>query len=299
MNRRAFLKASLTGVAAASLSLTGADRLLYAQTPTTAPVYRTLGRTGLRITAVSYGTMLTPEYEVIRAGIDMGINYLDTARGYLHGRSEEIVSRAIEGIRDKVYISTKSHGETKDAIMSDVETSLKSLRTDHVDVLHLHNLTDPKRAFDPEIRGLLAKLKQQGKVRFVGVSTHTNQAEVINKVVDDPDKFFDLVLVGYNFKSDPSVKEAIARAHKANLGVVAMKTQAPLTTKNQANGQPSVNETADMGPVHQAALKWVLQDPQCDHNHSGYEDSRPLAAIGAGYGHENDARGRDHSPPVL
>jgi uncharacterized protein len=250
MNRRTFLKAGLTGVAAVSFTLGPSRRMLHAQGPGTKPVFRTLGRTGLKVTAVSYGTMLTPEYEVIRAGIDMGINYLDTARRYLGGRSEEIVSRAIEGMRDRVYISTKSHGETKDAVASDVETSLRSLRTDHVDVLYLHSLTDTRRAFDPEIRSTLLKLKEQGKVRFFGVSTHTNQAEVVNGVVDDPDRFFDVVLVGYNFQTDPSVKQAIARAHKAGIGVVAMKTQ--------AGGY----KTTEMGPVspHQAALKWVLQD---------------------------------------
>jgi hypothetical protein len=250
MNRRAFLKAGMVGAAAASLSLTGADRLLYAQTPATTPVYRTLGRTGLRVMEVGYGTDHASEYEVIRAGVDMGINYLDTARRYLRGRGEEIVSRAIEGIRDKVYIATKTHGKTKDAVLGDVEASLKSLRTDHVDVLHLHGLTGPRRAFDPEIRGVLVKLKEQGKVRFFGVSTHTNQAEVIDGIINDPDSFFDVVLVGYNFKSDPSIKQAIARAHKAGIGVIAMKTQ--------AGGY----QTTEMGSVspHQAALKWVLQD---------------------------------------
>ncbi len=260
INRRAFLKTSLAGAAVASLGLTGAGRLLYGQTAAVTPVYRTLGRTGLRVTTVGYGTMLTPESEVIRAGVDMGINYLDTARGYLKGRSEEIVSRALEGIRDKVYISTKSHGPTKDAVVEDLETSLKNLRTDHVDVFHLHGLDDPKRAFDPEFRGALVKLRQQGKVRFFGVSTHTNQANIVNSIADDPDKFFDVVTIAYNFKADPAIKQAIARAAKAGMGVIAMKTQAPLSTKTQANSQGNPNEAADMGPAHQAALKWVLQD---------------------------------------
>ena len=250
MNRRAFLKAGMIGAAAASLSLTGADRLLYAQTPATTPVYRTLGRTGLRITEVGYGTDLASEYEVIRAGVDMGINYLDTARGYIHGRGEEIISRAVEGIRDKVYIATKTHGATKDAVFRDAEASLKSLRTDHVDVLHLHGLTGLKRALDPDIREALAKLKEQGKVRFFGVSTHTNQAEVVDGIVNDPERFFDVVFVAYNFKSDPSVKQAIARAAKAGIGVLAMKTM---------TGGYRTGERASIGP-HQAALKWVLQD---------------------------------------
>jgi hypothetical protein len=213
-------------------------------------VYRTLGRTGLRITEVGYGADLASEYEVIRAGVDMGINYLDTARRYLHGRGEEIISRAIEGMRDKVYIATKTRGMTKDAVLSDAEASLKSLRTDHVDVLHLHGLTCPKRALDPDIREALTKLKKQGKVRFFGVSTHMNQAEVVDGIVNDPEKFFDVVLVAYNFKSDPSVKQAIARAAKAGVGVLAMKTM---------TGGYQTGERASIGP-HQASLKWVLRD---------------------------------------
>ena len=93
-------------------------------------------------------------------------------------------------------------------------------------------------------------MRQQGKVRFFGVTTHTNQAEVVNAVASDPDHFFDTVLVGYNFKSAPELKQAIARAAQAGIGVVAMKTQ--------AGGY----QTAALGAVspHQAALKWVLQD---------------------------------------
>jgi uncharacterized protein len=124
------------------------------------------------------------------------------------------------------------------------------LQTDHVDVIQLHNLDSGKRAYIPEVREALVKMREQGKVRFFGVTTHTNQAEVVNAVVDDSDKFFDTVLVGYNFKTDPAVGQAIARAAKAGIGVIAMKTQ--------AGGY----KTDALGPIspHQAALKWVLQD---------------------------------------
>jgi hypothetical protein len=235
----------------AGLGLAGAAGLLQAQ-PAPAPAYRTLGRTGLKITTVSYGAMLTPEHEVIRAGLDMGINYIDTARRYLNGRSESIVGRAIKGIRDKVYIATKTRPDsnTKEAIIRDVETSLTSLETDHIDVIQIHNLENPKRAFIGEVREAYLKLKKEGKVRFFGVTTHTNQAEVINGIIDDRDKFFDVILVGYNFKTDATVKQAIARAAKAGIGIIAMKTQ--------AGGY----KTEELGPAspHQAALKWVLQD---------------------------------------
>ena len=253
LNRRQFLKAGIVSAAGVATGLGGIGDLMAQGAP--APTFRTLGRTGLKVTTVSFGAMLTPEYEVIRAGLDMGINYVDTARRYLNGKSEDVVGMAVKGIRDKLYIATKTKpaSNTRDEIVKDVETSLKELQTDHIDVIQLHNLdnSNKQRAFIPEVREALLKLRQQGKVRFFGVTTHTNQADVVNAIVDDPDKFFDTVLVGYNFKTDPAVKQAIGRAAKVGIGVIAMKTQ--------AGGY----KTDELGPIspHQAALKWVLQDP--------------------------------------
>jgi hypothetical protein len=251
INRRDFLKIGVAG--AASLGLVGMSGVLHAD-PEQTLVYRTLGRTGLKITTLSFGAMLTPEPEVIRAGLDMGINYVDTARRYLNGRSEEIVSKALVGIRDKVYVATKTlpTSNTREAIMKDVETSLANLHTDYIDVIQLHNLDSPARAFIPEVREAYAALRKQGKVRFLGVTTHTNQAQVIDAVVNDPDKFFDTVLVAYNFQSEPSVGQAIARAKAAGIGVVAMKIQTGAYRREAA--QTLKPEQAA------AALKWVLQD---------------------------------------
>jgi predicted aldo/keto reductase-like oxidoreductase len=250
MSRRGFIKLGIAG-AAASLGIGGASDSVSAEAPSELQ-YRTLGRTGLKVTAVGFGAMLTPESEVIRAGLDRGINYLDTARVYLNGRSEEIVSRAVRGIREKLYVATKTRrsSNTKEEIVKDVERSLSNLQTDHIDVIQLHSLDSPERAFISEVREAYLKLRDEGKVRFFGVTTHTNQAAVINAIVDDPAKFFDTVLVQYNFKADPSVKQAIARAAKAGIGVIAMKTQA---------GGYKTQELGQISP-HQAALKWVLQD---------------------------------------
>ena len=259
MGRRAFLKAGITGTAAALFGWEGladavqaalAESLVFPE-----PVYRTLGRTGLKISVVSFGAMLTPESEVMRLAFDHGVNYVDTARKYMDGRNEEIVARALKGMRDKVYVATKAlpTSKSKEAIFNDVETSLKKLETDYIDILQLHNLSlkDKERMFLPETREALIRLKEQGKVRFFGVTTHTNQAEVLQALVDDKDKFFDTALVGYNFKSPPEVKGAIARAADAKIGIIAMKTQ--------AGGYA----TEALGPIspHQAALKWALKDP--------------------------------------
>jgi len=257
MHRREFLKVGLVGTTSAIL---GGDVLAeaavhYAENAPFVfpePVYRTLGRTGLKVSVVSFGAMLTPEPEVLRIAFDHGVNYVDTARKYMDGRNEEIVAKALKGRRDRVYVATKTlpTSRSKEDIIRDVETSLKTLETDHVDVIQLHNLSDKERIDLPETREALTLLKKQGKVRFCGVTTHKNQPEVLNALVDDRDRFFDTCLVAYNFESGKDVGEAIARAAKAGIGIIAMKTQAG-GYKTEALGKIS---------PHQAALKWALRN---------------------------------------
>lgn len=256
MKRREFLK---SGLVVTTSTLIGTNALAQtlqkaATEPFTfpAPVYRTLGRTGLKITIVSFGAMLTPEAEVMEVAFDHGVNYVDTARKYMGGRNEEIVGKALKGRRDRVYVATKIPREsvTQEAIFKDMEKSLKALGTDYVDIIQLHNLTDKARIYSPEIREALVKLKEQGKARFFGVTSHTNQVQVLNALMEDKDKFFDMALVQYNFRSDKEVKETIAKAAQQNIGIIAMKTQTGGYVTDQ------------MGPIspHRAALKWVLQD---------------------------------------
>ena len=252
MKRRDFLKLGVVTATSAAAGLSLGKVLGAATTPSVTPVYRTLGRTGLKVTTVSFGAMLTPEHEVMETAFDLGINYVDTARRYMGGRNEEIVGRALKGRRSKVYVATKtvSSSSSKRDIFRDVETSLSKLKTDYIDVIQLHSLSSKDRAFDPETREALMELRKQGKVRFFGVTTHTNQAEILNALADDPTKFFDVALVGYNFKSDSAIKHSIARAAESGIGIVAMKTQA---------GGYKTNALGSTSP-HQAALKWVLQD---------------------------------------
>ena len=130
----------------------------------------------------------------------------------------------------------------------------------------MHNVTGRERIFIAETREALTLLKKQGKVRFCGVTTHKNEVEVLNALVDDPDRFFDTCLVKYNFKSDKEVSTAIDRAASAGIGIIAMKTQ--------AGGY----ETTAMGRIsqHQAALKWALQNPKVTAAIPGMKDMAQL-----------------------
>jgi aryl-alcohol dehydrogenase-like predicted oxidoreductase len=258
LNRREFLTISVLGTTSTVLGasrLAGAVQQYAANEPLVLPkpVHRILGRTGLKITVVSFGAMLTPEPEVLRIAFDLGVNYVDTARKYMDGKNEEIVGAALIGRRDKVYVATKTppDARSRNAIIRDVEMSLKALGTDYIDIIQLHSLKDKERIFISETREALVKLREQGKVRYFGVTTHKNQPEVLNALVDDKDRFFDMALVAYNFESSATIGEAVARAAKAGIGIVAMKTQAG-GYRTQALGGVS---------PHQAALKWALQNP--------------------------------------
>jgi len=250
LNRRNFLKLSSVGVVSAAASKrVRAQETESAEQDTTGVAERTLGRTGLKVSVIGFGAMRTSESAVMRAAFDRGVNWLDTARAYMDGKNERICGEALKGYRDRVRVTTKTGERSKRGILRDVERSLKSLQTDYVDLLLLHIADKPAELTNQETREALEQVRKEGKVRFVGVSTH-NEAEILDAVAQDPDKFFDVVLARYNFRSPKSVKEAIARAAKAGIGVIAMKTQA---------GGYKTDEMGDISP-HQAALKWVLQD---------------------------------------
>ena len=256
LDRRAFLR--LGALTATTAGMAGAAQGQN-PAPDTAPaagggpVSRVLGRTGMKVNVVGIGTLQITEPALIQAAMDMGVNYIDTARVYINGRSEETVGKAVAGRRDKVFISTKTppNTKTKQGVVENVEKSLKAMGTDYIDVLELHQFNDDSLVRNAELREALTELRKAGKIRFVGCTTHKNQAMVLNAVADDPDKFFDVVMVAYNFQSDQAVKDGVARVAKNGVGVVAMKTQ---------NGGYKAEALNGISP-HQASLKWVLSDP--------------------------------------
>ena len=210
--------------------------------------YRTLGNTGMKVTAVSYGAMRTRDEAVIQRALDLGINYIDTARGYLGGLSESIIGNIMKTRRKEAFLATKFKPGTVSEILELVETSLKALQTDHIDVIQAHGLSTLEQIKNPNILEALTKLKKDGKVRFVGFSTHKNMTELIREATKM--KFYDTVLTTYNFQVPADLTEAIEEAGKAGIGIIAMKTQVGGYTDPAMGG---------LSP-HQAALKWVLQN---------------------------------------
>lgn len=253
VNRREFLKHSIvaTGALATAPMLVRIPPSPGEQPATR--ITRTLGRTGMKIPIVSMGVMRADNPALVRAALKAGIVYLDTAHGYQKGKNEEMLGELLkEYPRDSFIISTKvPPEESQEAFLEKLDISLKRLRMDHVDILYLHGPSSREATLDPVMLGALQEAKKSGKARFVGVSTHKNEPEVILAAAES--KVHDVVLTSINFKQDHAdqMKEAIAKAAEAGIGIVAMKTMAGgFFDRDKAK------------PVNcRAALKWVLQNP--------------------------------------
>ena len=143
----------------------------------------------------------------------------------MDGRNEGMVGEALKGYRDRVYVATKVKPGSKEAMIRSIDESLSSLKVDYVDLLQLHALSSAEQVMNTEYREVLAE-PEVGKDAVHRRDHAFKKPDVLNAVTDDPDKLYDTVLVTYNFQKPPEVKAAIAKAAAANIGIIAMKTQA-------------------------------------------------------------------------
>ncbi len=271
LKRRDFLGKTALGVFTAGFGLPKLKSETSRQEQSNKIIYRTLGRTNLRIPIISFGVMNSDSPDLINKALDMGMNHLDTAHLYLRGNSERVIGEVVEssGKRDKVYVATKMRlardrekrvfslegtdrepPATAENLYKQLDLSLKRLKTDYVDILYLHSCYSPQMATYEPLMNALVKVKEQGKARFIGTSTHADEPNVIRATVDA--QIYDVVLTAYNFALErrESIKKAIAYAAGKGVGVIAMKTQ----------GGRRLQEEGELEINHRSALKWVLED---------------------------------------
>ena len=224
--------------------------------------YRRLGRTNEYVSDISLGSGRIKDVQIAIDALDRGINYFDTAPDYAETGSEQILGQAMKGRRDKVFLATKfcvgdghlPNDTPVPKIIEAVDASLRRLQTDHVDLIHVHSCDRVERLMAPNIHEAFDRLKEQGKVRFLGVSTHTpNLEEVANAAIDSGR--FDVMMLAYHFGMWPSFGHILEKAKQNDVGIVAMKTLKGAKHTNLANFRDEANVYS------QAAFRWVLSNP--------------------------------------
>lgn len=192
--------------------------------------YRILGKSGLKVSQIGFGgiplaSISFDEAErCVRTALDLGINFIDTARAYKD--SEEKIGRVLKtlkGQRENLIIATKAIPKSLPDVLNSLEESLKYLQTDYIDLFQLHNVADQAR-LDLSLKILegLLPLKEQGKIRHIGVSAHG--IEWANRVMETD--AFETMMIALNFMVREPVDVNLPVARKHNVGIIAMKPMA-------------------------------------------------------------------------
>ncbi len=238
--------------------------------------YATLGRTGLRVADIGFGSSRSQDPELVLHAFERGINYFDTAESYRGGGSERAIGEALAGRRAEVVIASKveTTPDSKRAeLMHALEGSLRRLRTDWIDVYFNHAVNDVARLTNPEWQEFTAQARKQGKIRWVGMSGHGGKLVPCLDYALDHD-LVDVILVAHNFGQDPAFYErltrsmdfvatqpdlprVLARADEKRVGVVAMKTLMGARLNDMRPWERG-------GTFAQAAFRWVLSGPHVD-----------------------------------
>jgi predicted aldo/keto reductase-like oxidoreductase len=265
-NRRDFLKSGMACIAAAALPSCSDAKREAKNTPGQSSrgrmiFERTLGRTGISIPIISMGGVAR-DRSVYRAALDAGIKHLDTDYTYRNGWHERMVGEVIrDRPRDSVIVATKVNtpsyqggpfpeGTRGEEILGPFEESMKRLGVAYLDFLYLHSISNTAAVTYGPVVETLQKLKDRGRTRFLGISVHGYEPDIIRAAVDCG--VYDVIMISYNFKQRhvAAIRNAIAQAAGAGIGIIAMKTQAGGFLDRER--KKPIN--------HRAAIKWVLSD---------------------------------------
>jgi predicted aldo/keto reductase-like oxidoreductase len=260
-NRRQFIKQGLLGMTGAGLAV-HARGIASTRPDSSVIIYRTLGKTGLRVPVISMGTGDTDNPNLVRAAFDKGLNLYATSRYYGNGRNEEMMGKVLkERDRDSYLIATSvmpsgiDHQQGLFTAESDpvrfrkeMEESLRFLGLDQVDIFFLPFAARRESVFYEPLLKVMEDVKKEGMTRFIGIATHSYEHEAIRAAADTG--LYDLVMTAYNFKHPrrDAIDEALEYAVGKGIGTIAMKTMAGVYwDRDRTRPIPTG-----------AALKWVI-----------------------------------------
>lgn len=270
INRRTFIgSGAVAGLAPV--------RKLAAQPDSSIQRYVKLGKTGLEVSEIGFGSSSSQDPDLVRYALDRGVTYFDTAESYRFGWSEEAMGKGLKGVRDRVVLGSKTKayaGDTVADMMSALEGSLKRLQTDYLDIYFNHAVNNVDRMQNEEWARFTEKAKEQGKIRFRGMSGHGSRLAGCLEYAIDQD-LVDVILCAYNFGEDPDIYDRLRhtfhfvamqselppvldKAREKDIGVIAMKTLMGAKLNDMRTFESEGRSYA------QAALRWVLASSRVD-----------------------------------
>ncbi|MBR2651084.1 MAG: aldo/keto reductase [Clostridia bacterium] len=187
--------------------------------------YRILGKSGLKISRLGFGGIPIQKTDaettrtLIRELVENGVNFIDTARAYTV--SEEYLGYALRGVRDRFVLATKSMARTREGMASDIDTSLKHLQTDYIDLYQIHNPSpkdfDAVMAEGGALEALLSA-REAGKIGHIGITLHS--VELFQSAIELP--WVETVMFPYNIVETQG-EELIKACAERNIGFICMK----------------------------------------------------------------------------
>lgn len=242
-NRRDFIKNTSLGAMAAPIILQGKNDNEEKQAgDSLIKSYKTLGRTGFRVSDISVGS--PPSEAVLKAGLQAGMNYIDTAEQYGNGNNEKMIGDVLrEFDRNKIFVSTKIYEEggykSQQDVVERVRKSVERLQSDYVDCVMLHGAENTRILKDEAFHGAMDQLKAEGRVKYVGVSCHgtawylppeEDLETVLIAAVDDGR--FDVFLMAYNFVNRDQAGRVLRACAEKGVGTTIMKSNPTITFRS-------------------------------------------------------------------
>ncbi|MBQ3062983.1 MAG: aldo/keto reductase [Clostridia bacterium] len=236
--------------------------------------YRILGKTGLKISRMGFGGIPIQRIDaegtkpLIKQLLDAGVNYIDTARGYTV--SEEYLGGALEGIRDKFVLATKSMARTKDAMAADIDISLNNLRTNYIDLYQVHNPNVAQLEQVISEGGALEALleaREAGKIGHIGLTAHS--LEVFEKALELD--WVETIMFPYNIVETHG-EALIKKAAEKNIGFIAMKPLAGGALENAPLAMRFIGRNDDVTVV----IPGMAAANEIEVNLAAMENTAPL-----------------------
>lgn len=207
-----------------------------------------LGKTNLEVNKNGFGALpiqrcnMAEAVEILRKAYENGINFYDTAHFYTD--SEEKMGKAFKNIREDIYIATKTGMESPEEFWKDLETSLKELKTDHIDLYQFHNISFcPKK--DDELYKAMLEAKNQGMINHIGITTH--KITIAHEALESG--LYETLQYPFSYLSGSDELEIVKKCEQLDVGFIAMKAMGGGLLKNSKASYAYINQYDNVLPI--------------------------------------------------